>query len=649
MNIPLKWLGEYVKLPKDTKDLTDKLTSAGHMLDKIQKTPSDTIIDLELRGNRADCYSIIGIAREIQALYNTPVVSPEVHKNLNKVSQLKACKITTKSPYVKRIVAIAIKDIKLEPSPKWLADRLTAYGVTLVNNIVDLTNCVMIETGQPMHAFDLDTLGSEVHIRLANKGEKMKTFQDKNLSLHLEDLVWANKDSVISMAGAIGEKHHSISKSTKNVLLEAANYDRANIRRSIHRHNLFTDAGIRHEKDLDPNMVSNAIYRFLHLLTQNKWGRVDPEIFDFYPKPIKPWKMNLNFETLNLIGGTNINPKLVFTILESLNFKILQKTNKSLLVSPPTYRTDVRLEEDVIEEILRINGYDNIPTRTLSLEIPKTITPNFINQEEEIKNSLTSIGFDEIISLPFVSQKLQRLNKKISSSENKFVEVQNAPSPDLKTMRLSLLPNLYQTTKRIINERGKESILFELGKIYFHSKDKYLEERKLGLIYWESKGDYSKFKGLIESLFEKLNISDLNFIISKNTNLLQKSYELSIDKETIGRGGQIDNIFYAEIDLDKLLPLTQKSQVKLWPKYPPQIEDITFTVPQNSFLGEIVNAIQKSDKSITQVDLIDTYENTYTFRINYQNPQKTLTNQEVLEIKKKFVKILETKFSVKIK
>lgn len=646
MRVPLNWLKEYVKLPNSQTLLTDKLTMAGHLLDKVDKYGNETVIDLELRGNRADCYSILGVAREVSALFSTSVKYPEIYKKLKLVKKLKNCHNSINTPYVKRVMMVEITNVKICDSPKWLKDRLEAYGITSINNIVDLTNYIMIELGEPMHAFDLDKIGGEIEIRLARKNEQITTFQDDILTLSNDDLVWANKSGILSVAGAIGEKHRSISKDTTRVLLEAASYDRANIRRTIRRYNLLTEAGIRHEKELDPNLVEEALYRFLKILDDNKWGEIKPEIFDYYPHKVKPWLISLNLNRIKSLGGTEIKHGEVKKILSNLNFKIVKGKKGKLDVLCPTYRTDVRLEEDLIEEILRIYGYDRIPERILSLEIPPLITPKFIYQELELKNILEGLGFDEVISSSFVREKDKILNQRLGSDVSKsIVNVVNHISPDTEVMRKTLIPNLMNFTQKVIDERGEKTYFFEIGKIYYKDSGKYLEKRKLGVVYWDKeKENFAKFKGLIDALLIKANLQDTLFIeTSNNLNETSNSYEIQIEKETVGYGGQIGDIQYIEIDLDSTLNKSSKPVAMLWPKYPPQIEDITLSFPAKTHIGNVVNLINKQDY-ISQVEITDNYQNYYTFRIWYQHPERTLTDIEVEKIRNKILQKIKEVF-----
>jgi phenylalanyl-tRNA synthetase beta chain len=644
MKIPLNWLNELVTLPKDKKVLTDALTSVGHMLDKVETINGETVLDLELRGNRADCYCLVGIAREVSAIFNKKVKYPPTI-DLTKVEKLKNTNLRVTTPLVERVGMVEIHNIKITKSPDWLSKKLAVYGIDSVNNIVDLTNYVMLETGEPMHTFDLNKIGKNLEIRLAKDGEKITTFQDLTLTLTKEDLVWAKEGNILSVAGAVGEKYHSISETTKNVLLEAANYDRANIRRTVYRHNLLTEAGIRHEKELDPNLVEIAIGRFLYLLKVNGWGEFKPEMYDYYPKRLNPWKVKLDFNYLKRLGGVDIEKREIKKILSNLNFKIIKQSKDGLEIEVPTYRTDVTCEEDLIEEVLRIYGYDKIPTHTLSLEIPKNITPAFIKQEEILRNSAVASGFDEIISQSFVKKEHGKYNLPPENLNERVISILNPPSPDIKNLRQTLLPNLLENCRKIINERGEFVQLFEIGKVYSKSKNSYFESRKIGFIHWEVGGEnFQKFKGAINTFFTNSQI-DLPDYVNEIKNLpLAYSYNLILDNKRIGFGGKINDIFYAEIALDGILGKEKGYLASLWPKFPPQIEDLTLTFPPKTRIGDVSALITNHHPLITNVELRDTYQDSYTFRIWYQDPAKTLTDKEVEKIRNNILQVVKTKY-----
>lgn len=647
MKIPLNWLKEFVKLPESTKELTDKLTMVGHMLDKKMVIDGEDVIDLELRGNRADCYSVYGIAREVSAIFGNKLKTPQVIDLKNGDIGVN---LDIKTPLVKRVGMIEIHNVKITKSPTWLSKKLKAYGMDSINNIVDLTNYVMIELGEPMHAFDLDKVGENLEIRLAKTGEKLTTFMGEGITLTDDDLVWAKEGQILSVAGAVGEKYNSISDSTRNVLLEAANYDRANIRRTVYRHKLLTDAGIRHEKELDPNMVEGAIGRFLYLLKKNNWGDFKPVFYDYYPKKAVPRKIKLDLIQLENLGGIKIDKSKIVDILKKLSFKIIGRKNDSVEVEVPTYRTDITLPEDIVEEILRIYGYDKIPENVLSLPIPKNITPDFILQEIQLRNSAIAVGFNEIISNSFVNENLLKFNVHSGSIGNLVVGIVNPPSPDNKYLRISLLPNLYESARRAINEREEVTMLFEIGKVYMKSQNKYKEERKIGFIYHDKDGgSFIKFKQLVLGVIKDINLPEIQFISDPVNLPLIESYRLYLGKENVGFGGSIDKIFYLELDLSSLLNREKKYKVNLWPKYPPQIEDITLTLPEKTKVGEVIETIKSVNPDVTKVELKDIFKDNYTFNIEYQDPDKTLTDSEVEKIRSEVLRIIKSKFGATVK
>lgn len=649
MKVPINWLKELVTIPSDINVLTDKLTMVGHMLDKKSIVNDEIVLDLELRGNRADCYSIYGIAREVSAIFGSKVKLPKVEK-LIKINKLKNSNLQVKTSLVKRAAMTEVYDVKITKSPDWLRDKIAAYGMESVNNIVDLTNYVMIEMGEPMHAFDLDKVkGMELEIRLAKNNEKITTFQNEVLTLTDNDLVWTKGDCILSIAGAIGEKDNSISDTTKNILVEAANYDRANIRKSVYRHNLLTEAGIRHEKELDPNMVNIAIGRFLYLVKKYNWGTFDSTFYDYYPKKIEPWKVKLELKHLGEIGGLSIDRKEIRKILRNLDFGIVKFDKQNLEVEIPTYRTDVVLEEDLIEEILRIYGYENIPAHVLSLEIPNQITPKYITQEINLRNSASAVGFNEAISLSFVKENEATYNIHPQKAEATVISLINPPSPDNKNLRTTLLPNLRELAQKAIYERVNEVRLFEIGKIYYKYKKEYKEERKIGFILYQEESSFADFKSLVVSFFVKAGINKPTFVSEALLLPLSDSFEIYLEKVKIGFGGKNNKIYFAEIDLDSILGMEKKYQVNLWPKFPPQIEDMTFTFPERTMIGEVINTVKSVNQFISNIELKDTYKDSFTFRIWYQDPEKTMTDAEVEKIRKEILSSLKTKFGATIK
>jgi len=639
------WLKDFVKIPPDVHKLAESLTMAGHLLDKLEKNADEYVLDLELRGNRADCYSVYGMAGEISAITKQKIRDLDLHPKINKVSALKNCSLKICSKNVKRVILVTVKNIKITKSPSFIITRLKEYGIEPINNIVDLTNYVMVETGQPLHAYDLDLVDGLLEIRMARDNESITTFTGEKLKLTNEDLVWSSKGDVCAVAGAIGGKKYSIQPTTKTIVLEAANYNRANIRKAIHRLNLFTEAGIRHEKELDPNLCETGVLRFLYFIKKYGWGDIIPESSDFYPKPAKEKLIDFNISDATNLAGVNLKLSQVKGVLSSLSFKTRQKSKKVLSISIPTFRTDIESWQDITEEILRIEGYDKIPTTIMAVEIPNEITPSYITQEIKTKEILSLIGFREAITLSFVKDKFQAQNDILEVTHAEKIEIQNPPSPDMKNLRMSLLPNLLELTKRIINERGNKAALFEIGKIYYKQKHRYVEKRRLGLISFNESGSFYTFKGQLEAYFTKLGLGNVRYLESFEIPNLKESYKISFNGDEIGWGGKIDSIHFAEIDLEKLLNYADrfKPKVEMWPKYPPQIEDMTLKLPQKTYIGEVVSQV-KNAKFVSDVYIKDIYEDNYTLRVTFLSKQKTLNNKEVAHIREGIIKELKTKY-----
>ncbi len=392
-------------------------------------------------------------------------------------------------------------------------------------------------------------------------------------------------------------------------------------------------------------MVEIAIGRFLYIVRKYGWGEFKPEMYDYYPNKVNPWKVNLDFKYLKGLGGVDIPKKEVEKILLGLNFEILKQSKDALETLVPTYRTDVTCQEDLIEEILRIYGYDKIPPHTLSLEIPKNVTPQFIKQEETSRNAAVSCGFDEVISFSFVKENYSEYNMHPDTFDLKPVSIVNPPSPDTKYLRQTLLPNLLGNCQRIINEMGEEVSLFEIGKIYTKSKDKYSESRKIGFIFWQKNdSNFKVFKGKLDAFCNQSQIDLPEYINDIKNMPLSYSYNLLLDKKVIGFGGKIENIFYAEIDLDEILGKERKYISKLWPKYPPQIEDITLSFPEKTKIGDVIQTIKSVNQLINKVELTVIYKDNYTFRIWYQDPARTLTDKEVEKIRNNILQVIKAKY-----
>ena len=616
MIVPLDWLSDYVKLPKEVKLLTDKLTVIGHMLDKAK----DNIIDLELRGNRPDLLGLIGVAREVATVFNQKLKLPDV-STLPKID--KGCNLVkvdkSAQDLVYRYTAFSMK-IKIGPSPGWMIKRLESWGVPTINNVVDITNYVMIETGQPMHAFDSDKLiCKRLNLRLPKNGEKFSTVQQGQIvTLSSEDLVICDDESpqTLSLIGGWGSK---VSDQTSEILLEAATYNQANCRRSSRRLKIVTDASVRHEKLLHPAQVLPALERAYYLLQKYASAKPTSLVSDYYPNPTALKSILFYSSEVKRLGGIDISVKTMIKILTSLEFKIV-KSGLSYKITPPTFRTDIEQSADIVEEILRIYGYDQIPSIPLSGIIPQPMTYSSYKIQETLRDHMTILGFDEVITLSMINNKLAKL----FGCDADAISLINPPDPDIATLRTSLIPGLTEYARKLLNQNISDIKLFEIGKVFYKQNNKHVEVIKLGFI---STGNFFDIKGIVDTLGKLLGISNLKPQISQLDPAI--TYELGIKT----------SLYWVEINVDNLIhelpPFVNHYEIRSI--YPPIIEDINIILTES--YDSLINKIKKLSSLIKQIDLIDKYENKLTLRITYHSNSKQLSSSDVSPIREKLMSL----------
>lgn len=614
MNVPLKWLSDYVKLPKKLSDLTDKLTSVGHMLDKTKTVAGDTVIDLELRGNRADMFGLIGTARDIAACFDVPLKLPPVAK-LPAVDPTSPLIKADKSAQglVTRYLALKLS-VTVGPSPKWLSDRLQAYGLEPINNVVDITNFVMLETSHPLHAFDFAKIsGGQLVLRRATSGERFNTIQQgTTVRLKPEDLVIADKSRVQCLT-VIGGLDSKVTDSTTDIILETAVYNAATSRRTARRHKIFTEGGSRHEKFQDPVGLPFTLARAVFLLQQFAQAKIQGKLSNYYPRPSKPLKLAFPVSEIRRLGGISVPLTSIKTILKLLGFNVLSVSTDNLVVVVPSFRTDIACTADIVEEVLRIWGYDKIPATNLSGNLPAPQTYPSYALQEKVRTILTSLGLSEVITLS------------MSPSSTNSIKLVNPPDPDFAHLRTSLLPNLTSYSRRLLN-RGVEHVsLFEIGKVFHHSTKVYLENLKVGLVL--AGQDTSKnwlttpkplsiyqLKGILESLSNLLGVSHLDYVPSES-----------------------NGIFLAEIDLDALLTKTPQftNPYSIISVFPPITEDINLTFTKS--YRDLDQDIRSLSPLITSVKLIDKYGDKLTLRLTFHDSARQLSTSDIVPIREKIM------------
>lgn len=665
MKFSYNWLKSFFKkkLPKPEK-LAEPLTLHFAEVEEIKKEGKDFTLDIDVRPNRAgDCFCHMGIAREIATIFGYKWKIEDCKIIEDKAFNAKdfvSVEIMGRGP-CPRYTAKVITNVKIASSPKWMQERLKACGLRPINNIVDIANYVMLETGQPLHAFDVEKLdGKKIVVRFAKKGEKIITLDEEKYDLNDDILVIADSRKPVAIAGIKGGKLPEIDKKTKIVVLESANFNPQVIRRGSRIISLKTDASLRFEHGIDPNLTEIAINRAAFLIQKIAKGKVAKNLIDIYPKKVLPKRTKLDLSYVRSLLGIDIPVGRAINILEDLGFKIKNKTPKVLDVEVPTRRLDVTLPEDLIEEIGRVYGYEKIPAKfPISSLVPPRRNLN-IFWEDMAKNILKEAGFSEIYNYSFISE-----NDKNIFGNKYLIEMENPISADYKYLRPSLIPNLLKNIQK--NQKGSEKIkIFELGKIY--KNDEKIEEKRM-LTVMITGDEFYQLKGVVDLLLQKLGISNIWYDSWKPTPEEskisiwhpKKCAEIKIDNVEIGFLGEIssrilDNfklkkVTVFDIDFEKLSQFcSEEHEYRPISRFPAAIRDIAILVPRTISVEEVLNKIDEAGGGlIRDIDLFDIYEGeelpggkkNLAFHIIYQAENRTLKTEEIDKIHQKIIKTLE--------
>lgn len=708
MKISYNWLKEF--FPKyfhrlgKPEELAEKFTNLGLEVTSIESFGKDTVLELEITTNRGDCLSHLGIAREIAAIYNLPLRIPTYHffkhkgskpcKNLslwgeeNLPFQIKIEKQAGKKPFCSRYFAQVIQDIKIASSPFWLAERLSLCGIRPINNVVDITNYVLLELGQPLHAFDYELIADrQIIVRWAKKGEKIVTLEEKEKILEEDIPVIADSEKAIALAGIIGGKDTAVNENTKNILLESAYFDPLVIRRTTKKLGIITESSYRFERGVDWDNVRYAAERAAYLLKQITQGELQTKNIDLKPHPCKLKKIKIEFKEVNNLLGAELKPKEIVSCLKRLGFPLKQKKN-TLEVEIPTYRNDLTQEVDLIEEVARIYGYKNIPSTISSFRPGNSLeSTTFLERKEsqvekEIRQFLLSCGLNEVINYSFLS--LEILSE-FGFSDKEIISLCNPLSRETTCLRTTLLPGLLHNAENNFRHQIENIKIFEIGKTYFKEGETFQEKKYLaGLLtgenrikYWGTKPEKLNFyhlRGLLDGLFLKLGIRNYKY---QEINVpyfnLGKAFKIAIsEKENviIGKIGELSDaliekyefrnkIHLFEINLELLVNFAnlEKTHISL-PKYPFIQRDLSFVVPEDIYQENIFNLVLRNGgKYLKHCELIDLYKNgniqegyhSLTYRLTYCNPQATLTTEEVEKSEKEIIHALEEQLGAQIR
>lgn len=625
MLAPLSWLKVYVDIKLSPKDLGERLTEVGLSMEKIRREGDDIIFEFEITPNRPDLLSILGIAREIAAIENTSIKFPKVLSDLKPQKKL-PIKIETNASINPRFTGIIIDGIKVKESPRWLSDRLIKIGQRPINNIVDITNYVMFELGNPIHAFDYDKIkGSLMKVHRTKGGEKFTSVDGVTYYLPKDAVVISDEDGIIDLCGIKGGLNSGIYDETKTIFIRAPVEMPVLIRRTATSLSLRSEASSIFERGVNKGGTVDALKRCVELVLDIAGGEISSELFDIKKENFNPWKVKLGIHRLNNILGISIQEKEVLMLLKRLNLIPIKKTKDAVEVTIPTYRNDLKIEEDLIEEVARLYGYNKFPKTIPEGKIPIKQIPYFKDYEIEkkAKNILVASGFSEIYTYSLISEKDLLEN---GINPDKSLRVDNPISREVEYLRPSLLPNLKKAL--IQNKPFYEKInLFELGKVYLGSSiDNALESYCLSGITNDK--NFYEVKGVIEKLFDEFGIAE----------------------DTASNIHVIDEGIFFEINFSKLITkINLDKSYKPIPKYPPIIEDLALLIDEKVQTGQIIEEMKKQSPLIVYVGLLDVFENSRTFHIIYQHRQRNLTNEEVSKIREKILETLKNKFKAKLK
>jgi len=672
MKISYNWLKKYLKnkLP-EPKKLAEILTLHSFEVESVKRKGDDYVLDIDILPNRAhDCLSYIGIAKEIVILTGNEFKVPDIKFQEDKKLKTKDfIKIEIKNKKdCPRYAGQVILGVQICSSPKWLQENLKSCGLQPINNIVDIGNYVMLETGQPIHAFDLNKIKEKIIVRRAEKGEKIKALDNKVYKLSQDILVIADKEKAIGIAGIKGGESTCIDATTKNILIESANFNRKIIRKASQKLKLRTDASLRFENGMDPNLIDFAQERMAFMLKEIAKGNVLKGMVDFYPEKVLPKKIKLDLKYVDKLLGIKISESKIKEILKKLNFKFSRIKENKITIEIPTQRIDISIQEDLIEEIGRIYGYKNIPyifPETI-LNLPKK--NNKVFWQKQCQNILKERGFSEVYNYSFISEEEKNI---FNCQDDRLLQLENPISALNKYLRPSLIPGLLKNTKDNLKNLDEIKI-FEFGNIF--TKNQKISEKNV-LVGILSKKDiknesFYELKGIVDSLLNKLGITDVCYDDYQPTLKLSCSYlwhpkkcaEIKINNKKVGFLGQINpdiiedmgikqKVFIFDLDFDVLVKLfSSEYEYKPVSFYPAAIRDLSILTPQGTKVVDVLNVINRAGGILVKdVDLFDIYsgegiiqgKENFAFHIIYQANDRTLSPKEIDNIQQKIIKALE--------
>lgn len=628
------------------------------------------ILDFEITSNRPDCLSIVGMAREtaatLRTFYKMPNFNYEAKCSSNINDELK---VEVKDELCRRYMAKGVKNVKVKPSPGWMQERLLEAGVRPINNIVDITNFVMLELGQPMHAFDARQIESKtIVVERALDGEKFTTLDEIERELDSSILMIKDGSKSVAIAGIMGGLNSEIQDDTTEVIFESANFEGTNIRVSSKKLNLRSESSSRFDKDIDPNLAKLAIDRACALICELGCGEVMEGTIDVYNSVKEESSITVDSKWINKFLGTDISKEEMKEALDSLDLKTKLNGN-DLNITIPTFRIDIAIKEDIAEEVARIYGYDKIPTTIFKVATERE--PKYKNDilTDVVIETMIGSGVNQSISYSFVSPKVfDKVNIPADSKLRNVVKIKNPLGEDYSVMRTTTLPSIMESLGRNYSRNNDYVRLFEIGRTYIPNEDqtKLPTEKNVLTIGIYGDCDYLDLKGIVENVIDGLGITKAKYVReSENPSYHPgKTASLMVRNKKVGVFGEIHpdvtesygidvDCYVAELDLDVLFEASSTTKTyKPLPKFPAVTRDIALLCDDSILVAEIEETIRKAGGNLVEkVQLFDIYKGaqipegkkSIAYAIAYRDEKKTLEDKDIAKVHDKILKALEHK------
>ncbi len=685
MLISYKWLRELTGTTASPDEIRDRLTGVGLAVDAVEPRGDDFILDVEVPSNRGDCLSHIGIARELAVSEDSQVSIPasQISNPQGTTSEFTSVEIRDVD-LCPRYAARIVRGVKIAPSPEWLVKQLEAIGQRPINNVADITNYVLHETGQPLHAFDLARLAEKrIVVRRATDGEKITTLDGVERDLDKEMLVIADARNPVAVAGVMGGEDSEISNSTTDVLIESAYFNPASVRRTAKKLGLQTEASHRFERNIDPEGVLAAQERCVALICEIAGGTATADALDVYPARFESRSVNLRPSRVEAIASLRVAANEMKRILEGLGFKPRTIDPAILTYEVPSWRHDVSIEEDLVEEIARHTGYDNIQTALPAAQSAGEYHPGE-SRKRKLRRALATFGYHEAINFSFVEATNDFELIPAFGAAAKAVTLTNPIIEEASNMRQTLLPGLLNSIRHNLNQGRRDVCLFETGRVFAASTESELPKECEAFALVATGGvaeagradavreiDFFDIKGAVEAAIDAVNLPSLTFAAADVKHLRAgQSAVISVGGLPIGTIGRLDEaiagnykfrqaVYVAEVDLSALFELAEQPVLysKL-PRFPAIVRDVSLLVDRKTTLDALIKAAENQNANyFIGVVLVGTYEGqgiaddkrSVTLRMQYRADDRTLRDEEVDAVHWPVVEALKEAFGAEVR